>query len=97
MSKDKRTQRLIDAFYHAHGPCCAGCDWWRWHSSLVGECTRSAPVSAEETIAILFPEGFFSGEVKAGHILTPREHVCGDFKDTYPLDHKTKMKKEDLR
>lgn len=25
--KDEQTQRIVDAFYNVHGPCCAGCDW----------------------------------------------------------------------
>jgi len=82
MESMERRQSRIDAFYHAKGPCCAGCDWWRWHSALLGECTRSAPVSADETIGMLGIKGF-SGPLEAGHVLTPREHFCGEFRDTY--------------
>ena len=39
-------QELADRWYVKHGPCCAGCDWWHQHNSLVGECRRSAPVPA---------------------------------------------------
>lgn len=37
-------QELLDKFYFAHGPSCAGCDWWRSLNSRVGECLKSAPV-----------------------------------------------------
>jgi hypothetical protein len=47
-----RKQAIVDAFYKQHGPCCAGCDWWRWHNTLVGECMRTAPVLEEPTKAV---------------------------------------------
>lgn len=76
----KPTQSYVDAFYEKHGPCCAGCDWWRWHNALVGDCTRSAPVAGVERVAML---GFTwtSLPLDAGHVMTLREHVCGEFKD----------------
>lgn len=79
-TREQRTQRVIDTFYEKHGPCCAGCDWWRWYNSLVGDCTRSAPVSGEQRIAMI---GIRSPSISpgAGHVMTPREHVCGEFKD----------------
>lgn len=49
----KKIQRGIDAYYRKHGPCCAGCDHWGWFNSMVGECTRSAPVSGEERMAMM--------------------------------------------
>ena len=73
-------QSLIDAFYKNNGPCCAGCDWWRWHNSLVGDCTKSAPVSSSERVSMLGITGA-SLEIGAGHIMTRREHICGDFVD----------------
>lgn len=78
--REQRVQLCIDAFYKKHGPCCAGCDWWRWHNAVVGDCTRSAPVAGAERIALL---GFTwtSMAPKAGHVMTLREHVCGEFKD----------------
>ena len=33
----ERTQAILDQFYKERGPCCAGCDWWRWHNSVAGE------------------------------------------------------------
>lgn len=74
------SQEFVDAFYAKNGPCCAGCDWWRWVNSLVGECTKSAPVSASERWGMFGVSGC-SMQLTAGHIMTPREHVCGDFKD----------------
>jgi hypothetical protein len=80
LSRHDRTQAIIDAFYKAHGPCCAGCDWWRWYNSLVGECIRTQPVAGTERFAML---GIESSSLTpgAGHIMTPRAHVCGEFED----------------
>jgi hypothetical protein len=81
MAENERQEHL-DQFYFQHGPCCAGCDWWRHISSLIGDCTRSAPVSGSERadmLGISNPSRAF----KAGHVVTPREHVCGDFKDEF--------------
>lgn len=75
-------QELLDAFYAQHGPCCAGCDWWHCINSLVGECHRSAPVSGIERVSML---GINRASIlpEAGHIMTRREHHCGDFIDTF--------------
>lgn len=81
-ARDARTQAVIDRFYRQHGPCCAGCDHWRWANSVAGECTRTAPVSGPARVSML---GMASPSVPigAGHIMTPRDHVCGEFQDTY--------------
>lgn len=84
-TRQERTQAIVDTFYQAHGPCCAGCDWWRWHNSLVGECIRTEPVVGEQRFAMLGVESS-SLTPGAGHIMTPREHVCGEFKDE-PASH----------
>lgn len=75
-------QRTLDAFYWSHGPCCAGCDWWAHISSLTGECRRSAPVSAKERYGVIGVYGC-SIPMEAGHVLTHRDHHCGDFKDDF--------------
>lgn len=75
-------QRFIDDFYKSHGDCCAGCDHWQWHNTAVGDCTKSAPVSSRERHSMLGVTGC-SSEPSAGHILTKRDHVCGDFIDTH--------------
>lgn len=75
-------QQHVDAFYRKHGPCCAGCDWWRFHNSVVGECTKSAPVSAAERTAMIGIESP-TMDIGAGHVLTRRDHYCGDFIDTH--------------
>jgi hypothetical protein len=76
----ERIQAGVDAFYKAHGPCCAGCDWWRWYNSLAGDCTRSAPVASAERLAML---GIIGSSLapEAGHVITRRDHVCGEFQD----------------
>lgn len=75
-------QALLDAFYHKHGPCCAGCDWWRHINAMAGECIRSAPVAGDERAAMFGISGS-SLAIGAGHVMTPREHVCGEFKDDF--------------
>lgn len=78
--RKERTQSIVDAFADKHNPCCAGCDWWRWHNSVAGDCTRTVPVSGAERLAMLGMT-WTSAPVPAGHIMTPRHHVCGEFKD----------------
>lgn len=89
-----KTQEAADRFYMEHGPCCAGCDWWSHIGSLIGECRKSAPVSAEERYSVVRMEwtSYRLQDREAGHILTNREHHCGDFKDefdwpTLPADY----------
>lgn len=77
-----KRQQFLDRFYFRVGPCCAGCDWWRSMSSLIGECTKSAPTPGMERIAMLGIESP-SKTIPAGHVVTPREHYCGDFKDVF--------------
>jgi len=76
-------QEFIDQAYFQHGPCCGGCDWWRHLNSRVGECQRSAPVAAIERNAMLGIERCSMSGLGAGHVLTSREHLCGDFKDDF--------------
>lgn len=80
VTRQERTQAIVDAFYKARGPCCAGCDWWRWYNPLVGECIRTVPTAGIERFAMLGVESS-SLTPGAGHIMTPRAHVCGEFKD----------------
>lgn len=74
-------QKCIDKFYKKNGPCCAGCDWWGWYNSLVGECIKSAPVGGKERYSMLDIQFSPSANLEAGHIITTRDHYCGDFKD----------------
>ncbi|PWE56736.1 hypothetical protein DEM27_10255 [Metarhizobium album] len=88
-------QEFIDRFYFEHGKCCAGCDWWRSISSVIGDCTRSAPVSGAERAHMIGIVGAHP-LISAGHVVTPREHVCGDFKDdfdwsTLPLPYRKRI------
>lgn len=75
-------QESIDAFYWRHGPCCAGCDWWRHITPSAGECTRTAPTPGQERFSMLEIQ-FASLNPGAGHIITPRDHRCGEFVDTF--------------
>jgi hypothetical protein len=79
-TRQERTQANVDAFYGSHGPCCGGCDWWRWHNSAAGECIRCAPVAGAERYGMLGITGS-SLPLEAGHVMTLRDHVCGEFKD----------------
>ncbi|MGX7706365.1 hypothetical protein [Methylobacterium sp. Gmos1] len=81
MAGDTR-QEILDTFYHQQGPCCAGCDWWHSISTLVGECHRSAMVSGHDRMIALGID-YSSLAFGAGHVVTKREHVCGDFKDEF--------------
>ena len=75
-------QEFLDSFYFAHGPCCAGCDWWHSWSSLVGECARSAPVSSAERFAMIGIT-WHTLPPSTGHAITRRDHHCGEFKDEF--------------
>lgn len=74
-------QKHIDNFYKDNGPCCAGCNKWRWHNSMVGECIKTAPVSGSERYSMIGIKSP-SCAIESGHIITDRAHVCGDFLDT---------------
>lgn len=82
ITKSIRVQEACDRFYIAHGPCCAGCDWWSGTNGVVGDCTRSAPVPGAQRFAMLGITGS-SLPMAAGHVMTPREHKCGEFKDEF--------------
>lgn len=75
-------QEAADRFYFKHGPCCAGCDWWRSISAGAGDCTKAAPVSGTQRAAMLGIESC-SLPIGAGHPITSRSHHCGDFKDEF--------------
>ena len=79
--RESRISERLDRFYVQNGKCCAGCDWWVYMNSVVGDCTKSAPVPAGERWALLGLK--FNKFVGAGHVVTPREHKCGDFKDAF--------------
>lgn len=78
--REAETNAIVVAFYKANGPCCAGCDWWRFYNSLVGECIRTVPISGIQRFAMLGITGA-SLDAGAGHIATKRDHICGEFKD----------------
>lgn len=75
-------QEHLDRFYFAHGKCCAGCDWWRSLSSLVGECTKSKIIGGMERWDMIGID-HCSLRLSAGHAVTMRDHVCGNFKDEF--------------
>lgn len=77
-----KPQEILDRLYMQNGPRCAGCDWWHYYNSLAGECRKSAPVSGVQRVAMLGAYGS-SLSPEAGHIMTLRDHHCGDFVDTF--------------
>lgn len=86
MNKDQAEkyieQTFVDKFYIKNGKCCAGCDYWRHDGSVVGECTNSKILPSHERASLLnFKE--VSLCLGAGHALTRRDYVCGQFKDTF--------------
>lgn len=75
-------QEFHDRFYFKHGKCCAGCDWWRPISGAAGECAKSKIVSGRERMDML-GISWSSHRFKAGHAITARDYVCGNFKDEF--------------
>lgn len=74
------TEDCLREFIQEHGKnCCASCDHWYYHNSVVGECHKSAPVSGYERLGVLGININASLRVQAGHPFTPREHVCGEW------------------
>lgn len=82
MGSEIERQEHLDRFYFQHGPCCAGCDWWRSINGGVGDCTKSAPVDGITRWEMLDVHNC-TLKLSAGHIVTARAHVCGDFKDEF--------------
>ena len=82
--KSMNAQQILDKIYldGNKAPCCAGCDWWRFHNSMVGDCTKSAPVSGLDRVSMLGITKI-NESPPSGHIMTLRGHKCGDFVDTY--------------
>ena len=76
-------QEFLDGYYFKNGPCCAGCDWWRHFGSLTGECLASAPVAGDVRMSMLRVISISMNHIDAGHIMTDRAHLCGDFKDEF--------------
>lgn len=89
------TQEWLDTFYWQHGPCCAGCDWWRHLTTGAGECRKSKPMPGADRLALIGITNC-SLPVGAGHAFTRNDHHCGDFKDdfdwqTLPLPYRKRV------
>jgi hypothetical protein len=76
------TQKFVDEFYKNNDDCCAGCDSWRFINSIIGECIKSSPVSSTERMGMIDIQSA-SITPCPGHVITKRDHVCGDFVDSY--------------
>ena len=73
-------QESIDAFYKKVGPCCAGCDHWRWINTVVGLCMKSKISPSAERTAMLNIQSS-SLNIGSGHAMTERSHHCAFFED----------------
>lgn len=82
---DNVVQNGHDDFYKNNGDCCAGCDYWRWFNSRVGECVRFPPNQSHDAAAGL---GMECCSLQSTANMTSREHWCGEFKDTYDWEKK---------
>lgn len=72
-------QESVDAFYASNGPCCAGCDYWRWINPIVGECVRFPPNQHHDAAEGLGLQ--HCSLPRSTSNLTKRNHWCGEFKD----------------
>lgn len=95
MMNEATWQENLDSFYFRHGPCCAGCDWWRSMSPLVGSCTKSKITSGRERADALGLDKC-SLRIPSGHAITSRDYTCGLFKDefdwtTLPLPYRKRI------
>ncbi len=79
MTYADRVVANLAEFAASNNPCCAGCDWWEPHNTRAGECTRTAPVAGLDRVSLLGIR-WTSAPIPAGHIVTPREYRCGEFK-----------------
>jgi hypothetical protein len=76
-------QAFIDAFYHEHGPCCAGCDFWHHLNSRAGMCHRY-PKHVGPSANKPSPFGVEACSLgPVSQALTRRDDWCGEFRDTY--------------
>ena len=71
---------LMDRYYLAKGPCCAGCDFWRSETPRWGRCTRGAPIER----GIVFDLGGDGcHEMLLTYPRTVRSWWCGGFRDAF--------------
>src|SRR5690349_606317 len=79
MAAPATTQEAVDQFYLRNGPCCAGCDFWRYFNAVAGECTRYPPNKRHDAGATLGIYGSSLGPTSTA--ITLRDHWCGEFRD----------------
>lgn len=65
-----------------NGKCCAGCDHWHTDEGIIGTCHNSKIIPDKERAAMLGMQNL-TLDIGAGHAITPREHVCNNFKDDF--------------
>jgi len=72
---------LVIKFYKENGPCCSGCDHWRYFNNVMGECEKSNLMSMADRLSILGIT-HWTGPREAGKALTERGYHCGNFIDS---------------
>ena len=77
-----KEDELVVKFYKENGPCCAGCDNWRYFNPVLGECVKSNMMGHEDRISLLGFKLYTGPRMEAGHMLTGREHHCENFNDS---------------
>ena len=77
-----KEDNMISAFYSENGPCCAGCDHWRYFNCVLGECSRSNLMGSKDRISLLGYKLYTGPDVEAGHALTRRDYHCENFIDS---------------
>ena len=83
MDSDYFRRLQLDKFYFAKGKCCACCDYWRTNGiGITGECTNSKIISSKERLGFLGWRNC-TLDIGAGHAITRRDYVCGQFKDSF--------------
>lgn len=75
-------QIRADKFYMQNGECCSGCDHWRGIGGTIGECTNSKIISSKDRLVFLGLRNC-TLDIGAGHAITRRDYVCGQFKDEF--------------
>lgn len=81
-ASDYQEQMRADSFYMANGSCCSGCDHWRGMGGTIGECTNSKIISSKDRLRFLGWRNC-TLDIGAGHAITRRDYVCGQFKDSF--------------
>lgn len=79
--KEMQEDELVIQFYKENGPCCSGCDHWRYFNNVIGECQKSNLMGMSDRLSILGIT-HWTGPREAGKALTERGYYCESFIDS---------------